>query len=61
MANNLSKFLEGKTNSSNETTNFCSLLLLSAKGREVLLNSFTLDKVKDVLAERRQEKWGQIQ
>lgn len=57
--NKIEKFLEGKVNSTVEETRYCSLLLLSAKGREELLTSYTFDKVRDILAERRQAKWGQ--
>lgn len=56
--NKFEKFLEGKANSSIEETRYCSLLLLSAKGREDLLTSYTIEKVRQILAERRQMKWG---
>lgn len=58
--NTIEKFLEGKARSANEETRYCSLLLLSAKGREDLLNSYTFEKVRQVLSERRQERWGNL-
>lgn len=60
MGKSIEKFLESKVNSSSETTHYCSLLLLTAKGRKDLLSSFTLSKVKEVLAERREEKWANL-
>lgn len=56
----IEKFLEGKSHSTNETTNYCSLLLLAAKGQKDLLKPFTIEKVREVLADRRQQKWGEL-
>lgn len=58
MSQNIEKFLREKANSQQEVTNYCSLLLLSAKGREDLLQSYTIDKVRETLKERREHKWG---
>lgn len=58
MANAIEKFLEAKISSANEETRFVAMLLLSAKGREDLLSTFTFEKVRTTLAERRLSKWG---
>ncbi len=59
--NTIEKFLEGKAHSLKEETRYCSLLLLSARGREDLLTSYTFEKVRKMLSERRQERWGKVQ
>lgn len=51
------QFLNSKLDSTSEITQFSSLLLLSAKGREDLLSTYTIDKIRQTLDERRKEKW----
>lgn len=55
----IQKFLKEKSHSPNEVTNYCSLLLLAADGQKELLKPFTMEKVREVLAERRAVKWGE--
>lgn len=59
----IEKFLQGKVNSSLEETQYCSLLMLSASslGQVERLQDFTFEKVRSVLAERREMKWGKTQ
>jgi hypothetical protein len=54
----IDNFLESKINSNYEATHYSSLLMLSARGREDLLKSFTYSKVREILAERREKLWG---
>ncbi|MFS0783480.1 hypothetical protein [Bacillus sp. 1P06AnD] len=60
MMTTIEKFLEGKINSSQPQTRYVAMLLLSARGREDLLTTFTYEKIQQALSERRMQKWGQI-